>query len=142
MTRFEANFTSIGGLNRFYNTTYTLFAASVILVYIMQDTSAISRELLLRHIEMSIEILESMDECIVAKKAAKMIQRALNRAEDTTTTVEASLGCRASDILSTPFNYYWSPLNVTGSEVGINLPFEPRYLESQADGGFITSEGI
>lgn len=66
---------------RFYNTTYTIFAASIILVYINQEASEVEVQPLLRLVSMSIEVLETMaDECHVAGRSAKLLQRALERA--------------------------------------------------------------
>lgn len=66
---------------RFYNTTYTIFAASVILVYINQEASEVELQPLLRLVSMAIEVLETMsDDCIVAGRSARLLQNALERA--------------------------------------------------------------
>lgn len=64
--------------NRWYNTTYTLFAVSIILVYIVQEASEAEKPTLLEHVEMAIEILESMEECVVAKRASEIIRRTVS----------------------------------------------------------------
>ncbi|KAK2606862.1 hypothetical protein N8I77_005585 [Diaporthe amygdali] len=64
----------------FYNTTYTIFATSIILVYINQEASEAEIEPLLRLVHMAIEVLETMaDECVVAGKSAKLLQRAMEK---------------------------------------------------------------
>lgn len=64
---------------RFYNTTYTIFAASVILVYINQEASEVEIQPLLKLVSMAIEVLETMaDECVVAGKSAKLLQKAMD----------------------------------------------------------------
>lgn len=66
--------------NRFYNTTYTIFATSIILVYINQEASEAEIEPLLRLVHMAIEVLETMaDECVVAGKSAKLLQKAMEK---------------------------------------------------------------
>lgn len=66
---------------RFYNTTYTIFAASVILVYINQEASEVEMQPLLRLVSMAIEVLETMsDDCVVAGRSAKLLAKALERA--------------------------------------------------------------
>lgn len=66
--------------NRFYNTTYTIFATSIILVYINQEASEAEIEPLLRLVQMAIEVLETMaDECVVAGKSAKLLQKAMEK---------------------------------------------------------------
>ncbi|KAK7696892.1 hypothetical protein SLS64_014096 [Diaporthe eres] len=64
----------------FYNTTYTIFATSIILVYINQEASEAEIEPLLRLVHMAIEVLETMaDECVVAGKSAKLLQKAMEK---------------------------------------------------------------
>ncbi|AEO63828.1 uncharacterized protein THITE_2010769, partial [Thermothielavioides terrestris NRRL 8126] len=58
----------------FYNTTYTVFAASIILVYVTQEASEGETAPLLKLVGMAVEILETMDECVVAAKAAQMLR--------------------------------------------------------------------
>ncbi|PSR77317.1 hypothetical protein BD289DRAFT_377888 [Coniella lustricola] len=65
----------------FYNTTYTIFAASVILVYVNQEFSHAEVQSLFQYINMAIEILQSMaEDCVVAGKSAQLLQKALDRA--------------------------------------------------------------
>lgn len=70
--------------HRFYNTTYTIFAASIILVYISQEASEVEIQPLLKLVTMAIEVLETMaDDCVVAGQSAKFLQKALERAAAT-----------------------------------------------------------
>ena len=69
---------------RFYNTTYIVFAASIILVYILQQGSNGTAETTgpwLKLVSMAVEVLESMDECVVAVNAAGILQNVLQRLE-------------------------------------------------------------
>ncbi|KAM6529314.1 hypothetical protein FALCPG4_007453 [Fusarium falciforme] len=70
----------------FYNTMYTLFATSIILIYIPQESGKDELAYLFKLVEMALEILEVMDESVVAMEAAKVIRRALARARSTTPT--------------------------------------------------------
>lgn len=58
-----------------YNTTYTLYAASIILYYARTVATQEERLGLLQLIEMSIQILSAMDENVVAKKVASILER-------------------------------------------------------------------
>jgi hypothetical protein len=78
--------------NRFYNTTYIVFAASIILVYILQqstDRSAAAIRPWLRLVYMSVEVLETMDECVVAINAASILTNVLRRLEKKLTPQDA-----------------------------------------------------
>lgn len=119
---------------RYYNTTYTLFAVSIILVYIVQEASELEKPTLFSYVEMAIEILETMDDCVVANKAAKMIQRALSRAKGnhpSTDDINDQLQQTTQDTpmydVSRTFNHYWGPLHLMDSLDGdfdINFPFD------------------
>ncbi|KAB5511332.1 hypothetical protein GE09DRAFT_1232662 [Coniochaeta sp. 2T2.1] len=68
---------------KFYNTTYIVFASSMILLYMAQaagcNSSSSDLQSLSRYVEMAVEILEVMDESVIAVKLADMIKRALKR---------------------------------------------------------------
>lgn len=116
----------------YYNTTYTIFAVSILLVYIMQEASDSEKSGLFGYVEMSIEILETMDDCVVAKKAAKMIQRALQRAKDNAVgggLNEEQQDTLMRDLASTTFNSFWGPLNLLDGELDAAFPFELGDLE-------------
>jgi hypothetical protein len=101
-------------------------------VYIVQEATESEKPPLFKYVEMSIEILEIMDDCVVAKKAAKMIQRALSRAQGNSTSavntsaVDASAQFQNAGIsdISRSFNHYWGPLNLMDGEIDISFPFE------------------
>lgn len=59
-----------------YNTTYTLYAASIIVFYAQKTATLPELQGLLRLIHMGIDILKIMDENVVAKKAADLMQKA------------------------------------------------------------------
>lgn len=86
---------------------------------------------------MSVEILETMDECIVAKKAAKMIRKALTRENEILKSVEVDSSQRSRDLSGNrtafPLNHYWGPLDLVGSEMDISFPFEMGDLEEELE---------
>lgn len=65
-----------------YNTTYTLYAASIILYYLTKMAADSEKQDLLQLIDMSIEVLDAMDENVVAKKASMLLQQASLRETD------------------------------------------------------------
>jgi hypothetical protein len=146
--RIYADFIPVVESCRFYNTTYTLFAASIILVYIAQEALETEKQSLFGYVEMSVEILEIMDECLVAKKAAKMIQMALARAKGTPNSVEADPSQRPRDVLgnqaSFPFNHYWGPLDLVQGDIDTSFPFELGDLDEIQGpfGEFSTIDGV
>lgn len=72
-----------------YNTTYTLYAASIILGYLNRIASSAERAELLLLISMSIEVLEAMEENVVATKAARLLQRTSIQIQERDKAVEA-----------------------------------------------------
>ncbi|KAK9776256.1 putative Fungal-specific transcription factor domain-containing protein [Seiridium cardinale] len=110
----------------YYNTTYTVFAASVILVYVMKEASEAEMEPLLRMVAMAIEILETMDECVVALKAAKLMQRAIDKARrkySTETPPMATATVDANEAML-HLNHYWGPLNLIEGEMDFDFAFQ------------------
>ncbi|KAK5046894.1 hypothetical protein LTR84_007248 [Exophiala bonariae] len=59
-----------------YNTTYTLYAASIIVFYAQKVASPPEISGLLRLVEMSVDVLKTMNDNVVAKKAAATITKA------------------------------------------------------------------
>ncbi|KAK8024710.1 polyketide synthase [Apiospora arundinis] len=133
----------------FYNTTYTVFAASVILLYIIQEApSDEDARSLFQLVGMAVEILEIMDECLVALEAAKLLRRAIEKAEkrsssDTAGTDTAGIrattdsqgepgdGALVGDAFalfthteghshSAHINHYWDPLGLMDGN-GMNI---------------------
>lgn len=133
LPEFHINLTGVAWY-RYYNTTYTLFAVSILLVYIVQEASESEKTSLYEYVEMSIEILETMDDCVVAKKAAKMIHRALSRAKGDSLIInrdevpEMPQDTAVYDMPRT-FNHYWGPLHLIDGDWDINFPFELGDLE-------------
>jgi len=64
-----------------YNTTYILYAASIILCHASRTTpnATSNKHSLLGFIDMTLEVLEVMDESVVARKAAELIRRTLTQ---------------------------------------------------------------
>ena len=71
-----------------YNTTYILYAASIILSYATQSAPLAERPELFNLIDMAVEILEAMEECFVASKAGEMIKQALLNARNHNATIQ------------------------------------------------------
>lgn len=65
-------------------------------MYVGQEATESEIHSLLKFVDMAIEILKTMDECVVAAKAARMLQRASEKAE------RISLRRRLTRYLSTP----------------------------------------
>jgi hypothetical protein len=72
-----------------YNTTYILYAASIILCYATQVAPSQERPDLFRLIDMTVEIFEVMEECVVAKKAGEMIRQSLSTARQRSNAAQA-----------------------------------------------------
>ncbi|KAF4426060.1 hypothetical protein F53441_14156 [Fusarium austroafricanum] len=107
----------------FYNTTYTVFAASIILVYMAQEEVKAEMQPLLRLVDMAIEILMIMDECVVALQAAKLLQRArekVTRESSTQSAVPTNLGSSWPDGM-VYLNHYWGPLNLLDGDLDQGL---------------------
>ncbi|KAH8886240.1 hypothetical protein GQ53DRAFT_845046 [Thozetella sp. PMI_491] len=66
-----------------YNSTYTLFAVSILLTVVFRQLarSEQSLENLFNRIDRAIAILQAMDDCLVARNAAAIITRTLARAK-------------------------------------------------------------
>ncbi|KAJ5814626.1 C6 transcription factor [Penicillium riverlandense] len=121
----------------FYNTTYIIFAASMILVYIFQAAEETELNALFRLVEMAIEILEIMEESVVAAKAAKLIQRALSRAQQTTSKLD-NVEEAIEDSNFSPFNPTWSQFSLTDGDPDFSLPFQFRDLGADCFFGDLT----
>ncbi|KAK4148530.1 hypothetical protein C8A00DRAFT_47629 [Chaetomidium leptoderma] len=123
----------------FYNTTYTVFAASIILVYVTQEATEGEIAQLLKLVGMAIEILETMDECVVAAKAAQMLHRASESAEKGLKFAPAAANSTAANPALAQgheamlhLNHYWGPLNLVGGEMELDLNF---FQFADLDGG-------
>lgn len=129
---------------RFYNTTYTVFAASVILLYVSQGSASDEETMCnLKFVDMAIEVLEIMDECVAALEAAKLLRRARTKAESrhsagdvpmydqnsarnaaTETNVLSPLLTHV-DGQSFHLNNYWGPLGfLDGNSVDFDFPLQ------------------
>jgi hypothetical protein len=66
---------------RWYNTTYIVFAASILLLHLLrfqESTQKDIRQANIQVVEMAIGLLEAMDESVVAKRAAELIKQSLS----------------------------------------------------------------
>ncbi|KAJ3540815.1 hypothetical protein NM208_g4888 [Fusarium decemcellulare] len=107
----------------FYNTTYTVFAASIILVYMAQEAVETEIQPLLRLVDMAIEILMIMDECVVALQAAKLLQQAREKAtqkSSANSVIPTNPGASWPDGM-VYLNHYWGPLNLLDGDMDQNL---------------------
>ncbi|GJD03588.1 C6 transcription factor [Colletotrichum higginsianum] len=127
---------------RFYNTTYTVFAASMILVYVTQEATEAEAPALLKLVAMAIEILETMDECVVALRSAKLLHKAIEKAEkrfsaSASSTPGAGAGAaqqqqqQQQHIPAMPpadamlqLNHYWGPLNILDNEMDFGFAMQ------------------
>lgn len=118
--------------SRFYNTTYTVFAASVIVVYIMKEATEVEMDSLLRLVGMAIEILETMDDCVVALKASRLLQRAMERAkrkfsrgaEPSPAAAAAATAAVEANESMLHLNHYWGPLNLIDADMDLDFAFQ------------------
>ncbi|TIC90287.1 putative transcriptional regulatory protein C3C7.04 [Colletotrichum higginsianum] len=126
----------------FYNTTYTVFAASMILVYVTQEATEAEAPALLKLVAMAIEILETMDECVVALRSAKLLHKAIEKAEkrfsaSASSTPGAGAGAaqqqqqQQQQIPAMPpadamlqLNHYWGPLNILDNEMDFGFAMQ------------------
>ncbi|KAB5518851.1 fungal-specific transcription factor domain-containing protein [Coniochaeta sp. 2T2.1] len=118
----------------FYNTTYTVFAASMILLYMTQAGNNNELEPLSRYVEMAVEILEVMDESVIAVKSAGMIKRALGRVKAPPpppgpAAPAAPMG-QLQDVLENnndmwlPAHHYWGSVNLLDGQLDESFPFQ------------------
>lgn len=104
-----------------YNTTYILYAASIILSYATQSAPADEKPELFKLIEMAVEVLEAMDECFVASKAGEMIKQALLNTRDQMSTTQQPMAA----------NYDLQPPDAATADWGFNsmlddqMPYMP-----------------
>ncbi|OQD98815.1 hypothetical protein PENSOL_c008G04311 [Penicillium solitum] len=109
----------------FYNVTYTVFAASTILIYLAQEAIPTETQPLLRLIDMAVEILLIMDECAYALEAAKLLRRAKEKAEARAMATDAAAMeplFPGRDGLG-HLNHYWGPLTLFDGDIDPNLAF-------------------
>jgi hypothetical protein len=64
-------------MHRWYNTTYVMFATSTLLLPMSKLGMCAETMPLLRSVEMGVEILEAMDESVVARKSVEIITQYL-----------------------------------------------------------------
>lgn len=121
-------------LVRWYNTTYIMFAASVILLRITRLDDTPDTGSLLKNISMAIEILDAMDECVVAKKSAELIRLSLkepNRSSEPTASVDSpASGPTATDSQLTDVGYPFSVSSETDYSTAANETLTMHYRAS------------
>lgn len=108
---------------RFYNTTYTVFASSMILLYMAQAGDSTELQRLSRYVEMAVEILEVMDESVIAVKSAGLIKRALDRVKASAPPV-APAGPDVDHDLWLPAHHYWGSVNLLDGQLDESFPFQ------------------
>lgn len=107
----------------FYNTTYTVFASSMILLYMAQAGDSTELQRLSRYVEMAVEILEVMDESVIAVKSAGLIKRALDRVKASAPPV-APAGPDVDHDLWLPAHHYWGSVNLLDGQLDESFPFQ------------------
>lgn len=103
----------------------------MILVYVTQEATEAEVPGLLKYVAMAIEILETMDECIVAVKAAQMLRRASENADKKFSAAASATAAAAAPSMVAPapheseamfhWNQYWGPLNFVGGEMELDF---------------------
>jgi hypothetical protein len=76
-----------------------------------------------RYVEMAIEILEVMDESVIALKSAAMIKRALERVNKQSHNWVPAAPVPESD-LWLPTHHYWGSLNLLDGQLDEGFPFQ------------------
>jgi hypothetical protein len=105
----------------------------MILVYVTQEATESEIPPLLKIVGMAIEILETMDECVVAARAAQMLHRASESAEkkfsstavNTAAANTSGLAPLQSHEAMLQLNQHWAPLNMVDGEMELELSFFP-----------------
>jgi hypothetical protein len=75
---------ALTNFRRWYNTTYVMFAASSLLLYVTRVRTPTQCPPIVKSIEMAVEILEAMDDSVVARKSADIVKQTLKEARGTT----------------------------------------------------------
>jgi hypothetical protein len=97
----------------------------------MKEATEGEMQPLLSIVGKAIEILETMDECVVALKAAKLLQRATEKAN-------RKFSSSAAPMVVTPMetndpllhlNHYWGPLNLIDSEMDLDFAFQLEEMD-------------
>jgi hypothetical protein len=115
-----------------------VFAASVILLHVSQAGTNDREEsqAFLQSVDMAVEILEIMDECVVALEAAKLLRRARERAESRLSTGraldvdESACGLPPSTVpydehQTLQLNNYWGTLGlIDGNDTEFDIAFQ------------------
>ena len=115
---------------RWYNTTYTLYAASTILCYIAQAAPSAEKLSLFRLVDMAVEVLQTMDECIVAKKTGEMIGQTLSNFRLQATTTK-----NATENYRWP-SQNWEQPETTTSDTSSNAALDSQMPSIQMDAIF------
>ncbi|GKT66903.1 C6 transcription factor [Colletotrichum tofieldiae] len=101
--------------------------ASMILVYVTQEATEAEVQPLLNLVGMAIEILETMDECVVALRSAKLLHKAIEKAEkkfSTTTPAELQIPAMPPADAMLQLNHYWGPLNILDNEMDFGFAMQ------------------
>jgi hypothetical protein len=108
----------------FYNTTYTVFAASIVLVYLTREATGGEIPALQQLVGMSIDILELMNESVVAQTAAKMLKKAKEATEQ---GPDASAEVIEDSRL---LNHYWGRLDLVDGDMDFDMMFDINGLDT------------
>ena len=95
----------------------------MILLYMAQAGNSSELSSLSRYVEMAVEILEVMDESIIAVKSAAMIKRALERVRKSSSPVPPA-GPAAGNELWLPTHHYWGSVNLLDGQLDESFPFD------------------
>lgn len=95
----------------------------------MRDAAEAESHALLKRVGMAIEILEIMDECVVALQAAKLLRRAKAKAEGTvSTSPDPTLYGGEEPML---LSHYWGPLDLLDRDLDLDFAFQLADMDCQ-----------
>jgi hypothetical protein len=95
----------------------------MILLYMTQAGNSNDLLPLSRYVEMAVEILEVMDESVIAVKSAGMIKHALERVKASAPPVAPAVPDVETD-LWLPAHHYWGSVNLLDGQLDESFPFQ------------------
>lgn len=95
----------------------------MLLLFMAQPGNSSEIPLLSSYVERAIEILEVMDESIIAVKSATMIKRALERVKESSPSVALAVPDVDND-LWLPAHHYWGSVNLLDGQLDECFPFQ------------------
>jgi hypothetical protein len=85
-------------MRRWYNTTYIMFAASILLLPVYRLGVTTDTNPLLMFVDMAVEILEAMDESVVARRSAELLKHHVKECLSTNSHETGAANLRTASI--------------------------------------------